>query len=193
MALREGLPSLWLGTVDFVLATLVLVALLRQRDCAAGRVRVAAVFAAAAGVAVALYVWQPAFLIYLPCLFINGALAWLFQGSLQAGREPLITRFARIERGGQMPAVLERYTRRLTWAWTLFFYGLLLESLLLAQRASAETYLLFANTVNYLLVAGFFLVEYLYRRIRYRQFPHSSPRAFLRMLIRTRVIGGDRH
>lgn len=190
LALRHGVPSLWFGMVDYALATLVVVAMVAGQG-KAGWSALAWVCAAAGGVAAALFLLRPAYLVYLPCMFINGALAWLFQRTLAAGREPLISRFARLERGGHLPAVLAGYTRRLTVLWTLFFYALLAESVLLAGLASTETYLLFANTLNYLLVAGFFLIEYVYRRIRYHQFPHASPLDFIRMLITNRVIGGS--
>jgi uncharacterized membrane protein len=193
LALRQGVPPLWFGAVDFALATLVLVALLAGRGRTAGWTGLALVCGAAGSVAAVLYWYRPAYLVYLPCMFINAALAWLFQRTLGPDREPLITGFARIERAGQLPAVLAGYTRRLTVAWTLFFYALLAESVLLAWLASTETYLLFANTLNYVLVAGFFLIEYIYRRIRYHQYPHASPLDFIRMLIANRVIGGGEH
>lgn len=53
----------------------------------------------------------------------NLALAWHFGGTLRPGREPLITRHARVNHG-TVPTALARYTRRLTLAWTVVFLGL---------------------------------------------------------------------
>src|ERR1700682_5879338 len=45
---------------------------------------------------------------------------WLFGRTLVHGQEPLITRLARQVRGA-LPPYMETYTRRLTWAWCVFF------------------------------------------------------------------------
>jgi uncharacterized membrane protein len=47
-------------------------------------------------------------------------LAYMFGRTLTAGRIPLIERVARV-RDLDLPAPLQRYTRRLTWLWTLYF------------------------------------------------------------------------
>jgi uncharacterized membrane protein len=60
--------------------------------------------------------------------------------------------------------------------------------LILAASVSVETYMLFANTYNYLLVAMFFVAEYLYRRIRYRRYAHASPLRFLGLLLRSSLL-----
>ena len=54
-------------------------------------------------------------------VLLNLVLCFLFARTLRAGSEPLVTRFARAERGGELPAELARYTRRLTAAWAAFF------------------------------------------------------------------------
>ncbi|NJD07155.1 MAG: hypothetical protein FIA97_11770 [Methylococcaceae bacterium] len=192
LALQQGVSPVWFGAADFALATAVLVALLARRD-RSSLISLLAVSLASAAAAAALYRYRPDILVFLPSIFIYAALALLFQNTLGANREPLITRFARLERDGRLPAVLAAYTRRLTLGWTLFFYALLVQSVLLAWLTTPETFLLFANTLNYVLVAAFFLIEYVYRRIRYHQFPHASPLGFIRMLINNRVIGGGEH
>jgi hypothetical protein len=42
--------------------------------------------------------------------------------------------------------------------------------------------------VNYLLVVLFFVVEYIYRRVRYRHHTHASPWRMIRLLSSYRVI-----
>jgi len=41
---------------------------------------------------------------------------------------------------------------------------------------------LFSNILNYVLVGVFFVLEYLYRRIRYRHHPHTAPWQLIRRL-----------
>ncbi|HEX7560466.1 MAG TPA: hypothetical protein VF386_14785, partial [Usitatibacter sp.] len=50
----------------------------------------------------------------------NLALAFLFGRTLFGGREALCTRLARLVHG-TLPAEVERYSRRVTAAWTIFF------------------------------------------------------------------------
>jgi uncharacterized membrane protein len=100
--------------------------------------------------------------------------------TLRPGAEPLISRIARIARQTPaLPSELAAYTHRLTGTWALFFLALAANSLLLAAFASTETVLLFANTLNLLFMALFFIVENLYRLYRYRAYPHTP---FLRLM-----------
>jgi uncharacterized membrane protein len=57
------------------------------------------------------------------------ALLAIFAASLGAGREAVVTAFARGSRGSLSPEFV-RYTRRVTWAWCWFFLAQLLASLL---------------------------------------------------------------
>jgi len=106
---------------------------------------------------------------------INLALCALFARTLRRGEEPLVSRFARLSRGGRLAPDLVRYTRNLTRAWASFFLLMAVVSATLAVTAPLATWSLFSNLVNYLLVVVFFVVEYLYRRLRYRHHPHASP------------------
>ncbi|HXM80948.1 MAG TPA: hypothetical protein VN929_03370 [Burkholderiales bacterium] len=98
---------------------------------------------------------------------------WLFGRTLVHGEEPLITRLSRQVRGA-LPAYMEAYTRRLTWAWCVFFAAQLAASALLLKFGSVETWSLFINVLNFPLVGLMFLGDYLYRVVRYREFPQSS-------------------
>ena len=113
-------------------------------------------------------------LLYVPPIAINLALGWLFGRTLARGRVPLITRFAMLERG-TLSEELARYTRTLTWLWTLLFAGAALASLVLALSGNRDAWWLFTNLVNYLLVAALFLGEFVYRRLRFRNYRHQSP------------------
>lgn len=114
--------------------------------------------------------------LYLPPFIIQSGLLWLFGSSLRTGREPLISRIARLV-FQQQDEVTLRYTRRVTLLWTLFFCALLVETLLLTLFASLEVWSLFANVINYLLIVLLFSAEFTYRRLRFPQ--RTSPRQLI--------------
>jgi uncharacterized membrane protein len=111
----------------------------------------------------------------VPPILIPIALCWLFGRTLVKGRTPLISRFAELEQGGALTAELARYTRRLTWVWTLFFIALAAVSAWLAASGDRVAWSWFTNFASYLLVGALFLGEYAYRRVRYRRYRHDSP------------------
>lgn len=113
---------------------------------------------------------------------VNLLLGLLFGRTLAPGREPLIARFARLERGADLPDDLARYSRTLTLMWTVFFAAMAAVSATLAARGSTLAWSLFTNVLNYLLVAIFFVGEYVYRRLRFRHYSHLSPMQVLRRL-----------
>jgi uncharacterized membrane protein len=126
-------------------------------------------------------------LLYLPPIALNLGLCWLFGRTLVRGRVPLIARFALMEQG-TLTDELAAYTRTLTWLWTLLFAAAALASLLLALWGSRDAWSLFTNLVNYLLVAGLFLGEFVYRRVRFRNYRHQSALQLLRNVRRTRLF-----
>lgn len=144
--------------------------------------RVAAALAAAAIavllVAIALYV--PQILLYAPPVVLNAAVAAYFGASLRAGREPLISAFARMEHDGVLPPDLASHARLVTWLWTLLPAAMALIAAGLALWAPLEIWSLFTNLVAYALVATLFIGEYLYRRLRFRHYRHASLVALLR-------------
>jgi uncharacterized membrane protein len=134
-----------------------------------------------------------------PPMLFTGLLAWWFGRSLRAPREGLITRIvAGLDQcePAQLPPPLYRYTRRLTaaWAWLLAALAVINGALALlavpdgvlarlghppALGVPQEQWSLFANLLNYGIVAGFFLGEYALRR---RYFPHRPYRNFVDFL-----------
>lgn len=125
-------------------------------------------------------------LLLMPVLFV-GMVAFLFGRTLAPGRVPLISKIvAALE---QKPAQalapeLQRYTRQLTLAWTLLLATLALVDGLLALVAvpgglldslgivpavtvSRMQWSWFANLLDYGIVGGFFVAEYLYRKRRF--------------------------
>lgn len=130
----------------------------------------------------------PDLLLYVPPVVINLAFFAFFARTLRPGHEPLVSRFARIERGGQLAPDLARYTRNLTRAWAGFFVLMAAISGTLAVTASIALWSLFSNILNYLLVVLFFILEYAYRRVRYRHHPHASPWQMICRLRNYKVI-----
>jgi uncharacterized membrane protein len=120
-------------------------------------------------------------LVFLPPIALNLGLAVLFGRTLRAGREPLISTFARAERGTLEPD-LARYTRRLTAVWVAFFVGAALLSTGLAIAASPAVWGWFVAIGNHLGVAALFLGEYAFRRWRFPQYRHASPATLARIL-----------
>ena len=137
--------------------------------------------------------WSPAdTLLKVPPVVIYLALAAWFGRTLLPGREPLISRFASLERG-ELEPVLARYTRRLTGIWTAFFLAMAVLSGGLALGADGETWSIFTNGLNYLFIAVLFFGEYVYRRVRYSEFRHASLPRMIRMLVTAGRAGRRAH
>ncbi|MDI1258450.1 hypothetical protein [Aquabacterium sp.] len=104
----------------------------------------------------------------------NLAFCWVFGHTLASGREPLVTRFARIMRRGDMPPEVMSFTRAVTLAWALFFAGIALASAFLYAAVSLEAWSVFSNLLNSPLIGLMFVVEYAVRRYKLRNIRHSS-------------------
>jgi uncharacterized membrane protein len=109
----------------------------------------------------------------LPSVIIDLLLLWTFGRTLAPNREALVTRLARYVHG-TLPPDIEAYTRRVNWAWCVFFAAMAAASILLFAFTSLETWSLFANVLTLPLIALMFIVEYAYRVSRYRNFAHVS-------------------
>jgi uncharacterized membrane protein len=111
-------------------------------------------------------------LLKLPPIIINLALAVWFGRTLAPGEEPMISWFARLVRGTELAPDLARYTRWSTVVWTAFFVSMAAAAAALAVWATPQTWSLFANGIDYLLVGALFVGEYVFRRVRYRHHQH---------------------
>ncbi|MEO5559552.1 MAG: xanthomonadin biosynthesis protein [Dokdonella sp.] len=137
----------------------------------------------------------------LPVL-INAALCVVFARTLRPDREPLIARIIRILEGPERLALpgVERYARRLTWAWA-FVLGLQACLLLVVVACSvpdgalasfgarpplaiASAWRWYLHLGSYAWVFGFLVLEYAYRRWRLRHLPHAPLPVFLARLAR---------
>ncbi|HWW19934.1 MAG TPA: hypothetical protein VNZ06_03940 [Steroidobacteraceae bacterium] len=92
-------------------------------------------------------------------------LAFGFGRSLMSGQTPLCTHWAtRIH--GPLSEPVERYTRAVTLAWTVFFVAISLTSVLLYAFAALRVWSIFSNFLTLPLVALMFAIEYEVRRHR---------------------------
>jgi uncharacterized membrane protein len=108
-------------------------------------------------------------LLFAEHLTLNLALALAFGRTLAAGREPLIARFARVVHEGTLPPEVERYTRRVTVAWTVFFLLVAAASTLLYAAHRLLAWSLLVNVGGPVLMGLMFALEYL---VRTRALPH---------------------
>lgn len=159
----------WMPTIT-LLAALAAVALL---SVSAGTPRAAVRGLTIACLLVALMLVAPSALVYGPPVAINAGVGLVFARSLRRGREPVISVFARLEQGTLTPELV-RYTRRLTWLWTLLLFGLAAGAALLAAYASVSTWSWYVNCATYVAIACLFVGEYLFRRIRFPNYAHAS-------------------
>jgi uncharacterized membrane protein len=118
----------------------------------------------------------------LPHAAINSLLVWVFGRTLRGGREPLITAFAR-KAHRTLPPFLEAYTRRVTAAWCAVSALQLILSAALFIWASLEAWSLFVSVLSLVLVVAMFVGEYVYRVLRYPNYPHVSIWAGIRMFV----------
>ena len=108
-----------------------------------------------------------------PPILINLGLAWRFCVTLGKAKEPLISRFARAERGTLEPD-LARYTRQLTAAWVAFFVTMAIIAGALGALPGSTAWAWFTSIGNWLCVAAFVVGEWVWRRLRFPQYPHAS-------------------
>ncbi len=114
-------------------------------------------------------------LAFLPPILIYVFLCWAFARTLAPAREPLVTRIARLVRDGELPKPLVVHTRRVTWLWAVSLALMAAVSALLARFAEPATWSFFTNILSYALLAALFVLEYLYRLVRYPEIRHDTP------------------
>lgn len=164
-------------------ALLVLVAIGLAAALAAGR-RAAwlALAGAAAAIAALSALGAAPWLLYLPPLLFPLAVFHAFASSLRPGRTPLVGAIATSIHGELTPE-LAAYTRAVTWLWTLVVGGLLLANLAFTLAGSREGWSLFTNGGDYALIAAVFLLEYAWRRLRFRRLEQPRFADYLRRVL----------
>lgn len=140
-----------------------------------------------------------ALLLSLPPVVLNAMIGFYFARSLRPGQMPLIERVVRALNQGQVPhPEVPAYARRLTRTWATMLLTLAAINLLLAVFAApggwlvslgwrgptlpASWWSLCANVLNYVVIAGFFLLEYGYRQWRFPEHNYGGLIGFLRRM-----------
>jgi uncharacterized membrane protein len=196
LAVARQSPALTVAAAAVLLALIALPGMLLRRPSA---------FVIAAVGALVLVVLamraQASLLLFLPPVLFNAFLAWLFGHTLAAGRVPLIERFIRLVHGaGELPYPgMIAYARGLTLAWTVLCGSLATINATLAIFAVPDGVLQqlgvpspwpvplalwswCANVLNYVVVAAFFVLEYVYRRRRFPRQPYANFADFVRRI-----------
>ena len=109
----------------------------------------------------------PATLYLAQHVAIHTVLAVMFALTLRPGQEPLVTALARRVHDGLSPG-MERYSRKVTVVWSLYFAVMAATSLALFAFAPFDAWAVFANLVTPVAMLLLFVVEYL---LRYRLHP----------------------
>lgn len=163
---------------------------------------VAVLLASAAGLLWVAQRPQAWMLLLAPPVVFPLLVAWGFARSLLPGQTPLIARIVHaLYKRADMPvtAALERYTRRLTWAWVLVLLVLAVVNLVLALSATPDGLLTalgiqpwwpvshqqwswFANIANWGLIGGFFVLEYVLRKRYFPVRPYRNAGQFMRQM-----------
>jgi uncharacterized membrane protein len=103
------------------------------------------------------------YLLFLPPNIILFSLFILFSQSLAVGQIPLISQYAKLL-GDKLEDRHLRYNRLLTIIWSGFFLLMLTISILLIAFSSMDAWSLFTHIISYLLIASFFIIEFIYRK-----------------------------
>ncbi|MCJ7451995.1 MAG: hypothetical protein MUO39_05900, partial [Steroidobacteraceae bacterium] len=188
VAALSGRPGLIAASIGWLLVLTLLPGLQRRSPAA---------WAALAAACVGLYAiagsTAPRLLQLLPPVLMIGFMAWDFGHTLRRGRTPLIESIIRALNGPQddLNEEIISYARRLTGVWTALLVVLAVVNTALALCAEPGGLLLtfgvqpavtvplslwslFANVLNYLLVAALFIGEFAFRRRRFPQQPYGG-------------------
>jgi len=125
--------------------------------------------------------------LYVPPALIPAALFILFARTLRPGEMPLIAKIATAMRGEPLPPPLVVYTRHVTQFWCGVFIVMFLSALVLAIWAPPSVWSLMTNAVHYLILGAVFVVEFIYRRMRFGALEPWGLFEYLRRLVRTNI------
>jgi uncharacterized membrane protein len=104
--------------------------------------------------------------LYLPPILLLSFFTLCFAKTLLPGKEALLTKIARVIFQDDDPRITA-YSRRVTWVWAVFLGILLVQTIALSLFAPIEVWSLFTNILNYLFMSLLFIIEYIYRQIRF--------------------------
>lgn len=105
---------------------------------------------------------------------MQALMAAVFGHTLLSANEPLVSQLARRIHGDEYNELIARYTRQVTWAWTLYFIVMGLASILIFLLAPLAVWSYFVNFISFLALGLMFAGEYGVRRWRLRGIRHVS-------------------
>jgi uncharacterized membrane protein len=132
--------------------------------------------------------FAPERLYLLQHIAIQLALAGVFCATLRRGSRPLITRLAARVHAERLTPGMERYTRHVTIAWTVYFVAIAALSAILYETLPFTTWATLANLLTPVALVLMFTGEY---ALRYRLHPEFE-RATMRDALRAWSVGFDR-
>jgi uncharacterized membrane protein len=122
---------------------------------------------------------------------LYAALATAFGRTLLPAQVPLCTHWATLVHGPLSTETL-RYTRAVTWVWTVFFTLVTVATLLLYVLVPRSVWSLFVNFLVMPAVVLLFAAEFLWRRRSLPNADHASLRDMARLLSQgPRLLGAD--
>ena len=125
--------------------------------------------------AVALLVrFDPHWVIYVPPVLLNGLAATYFFTSLYTSRLSVIERIILLVHGAEQPR-FRGYARKLTVVWGALLASIALTAALLALLGMHYWWSLFSNLLAFLIMVGFSVVEYIFRRFYFPDHKSAGP------------------
>ncbi len=166
--LAPWLDPAWTMTVLMLLDALVVGWLLRSL----GALRLAAGLLALFAL---LLLTRQSSVVALPAALFNLTVAVVFGATLLPGQMPLIERIARHAFPDGVTPPFARYLRGLTLVWSLFFVALAVTAIALALLAPFVVWSLFVNVLTWPLIGSMFVLEWVIRRLFFRDLPAHTP------------------
>ncbi len=123
---------------------------------------------------------DPRYVLAMPVL-VNGVLLAMFGPSLAPGATPMIERFARMQDPSLTPDKVA-HCRQFTWVWCGFFVLNGATAAVLALGAPVRWWATYTGLVAYVLMGLLFSLEYVVRKVRFREYgpwPHDRALAKL--------------
>lgn len=151
-----------------------------QRNAALKLPAIALVFAVIGG-----FSHQGVWLMLLPSA-TQVAFAMTFLSSLRG--TPLIEHFARMVKPELSPAQ-KKHCATWTLVWGIYLIALAVIGLVLARWATLAVWTAYVGIINYVLVGALFVVEYLIRKIRFREYGRNPLDWVLSKLFPLRSVG----
>ena len=122
-------------------------------------------------------------LVLAPSVAVNAMLFVLFGHTLLPGREPLITRFRRVEQG-YVTLKFASYTRYLTILWVILFAIATITSVAAAFWGGTALWSWISLVAIPVATSSLFLGEHIYRALRFGPEGRSSPMRTLAIVLR---------